>query len=140
MQAQITARSTSVSRPSCCSQVPCERNQTNSWLCACQHSARLPVHIRKLGKFRDPKQVYCSDGTIPLFCDDDLRDSLLCLGKIPVIIPLPVQKHHHICILFDGAGFPKIRQHGPVIRTLLHRAGYLRQGHDRDIQLPGQSL
>ena len=49
-----------------------------------------------------------------------------------------VKEHYDIRILLDGAGFSQVGKLRPVIHSLFHRSGELRQHDDRALHLPGK--
>ena len=78
-------------------------------------------HIYKLRISWQPYQFNGSNRAISLLGDNDLCNIFLfCVFMIVII---PVQKHYHIGILFNGSGLSKIRKHGPCDRDAapLHR-------------------
>lgn len=91
--------------------------------------------IGKLGVFRQPCQLYGSDGTVSLFGYDDLRNTFI--RRIVIIIIITVDEHYHVGVLLDGSGLTQVRQHRAMIRSLLYSPTQLRQCQHRYGQLSG---
>ena len=66
---------------------------------------RIVLEASVLGKKREG---YRSGGAVTLFLDDDFRLPLHIL-VVFVIELFSVNEHDHVCILFNGAGFAKVR-------------------------------
>src|SRR3990172_740058 len=96
--------------------------------------SRVPVHER---------QVHFADGAVPLLPDDHLCDTpppaqtLSVVRALAFVVDLvTVDEEYHVCVLFDGAGFTEIGQHGTlVLAARLDRAVELREGDHRDVKL-----
>ena len=54
---------------------------------------------------------------------------------VVVVIVVPVKEHDDVGILLDGARFPQVGEHGPLIGAGLVGTGELAQAEHRDIQL-----
>ena len=61
----------------------------------------FPGKISEFCVVRQPCQIHCTNRTISLFSDDDLR-LIRCLCILIVII-ITINKHYHVGILLDGS-------------------------------------
>ena len=68
--------------------------------------------------------------------DDDFGD-VLPVGFLFVVV-LAVQEHDNVGVLFQGAGFPQIGEHGALDLPRFYAAGELGEGDDGDFEFPGQ--
>ena len=57
-------------------------------------------HIGKFGILGQPDEIYRANRAVSLLSNDNLRN--IFFRGIFVIIIVPVNKHHHICILLNG--------------------------------------
>src|SRR5688500_14844493 len=76
--------------------------------------------------------------TVTLLANDNLSDTLGI--TILVVELITIDQGHNVCILFNGAGFPQIRQLGTWRFALLHRPAQLGEGHNWYLQLFGQGF
>ena len=89
-----------------------------------------------------PEQFHVTDRPITLLGDDDLglpADPLPIL-VVGLVVLLAVDEHHHVGVLFDGAGFAKVIEPGPVVARHLRLPVELRQAEHRDVEFAGHPL
>ena len=122
-----------------------------------------PVEVVEAGEFALEVQFDGADRAVALFGDDDLGHIagvfqalfplFLFLHEVLVgfalvlrrLVPFQVvflaeNEHHHIGVLFDGAGLPEVGQLRAFVVALLDGARQLRQGQYRHFQFLGQGL
>src|SRR5690554_4747922 len=94
-------------------------------------SVVLMNHVKpcEFGVLTKPGHFHSPHRAVSLLCDNTFRNVLLFC--ILIIILISVEEHDKVCILLYGAGFSKVRQHGPMVCTLFWGSGELRKGNDR---------
>src|SRR5256885_8019162 len=78
-----------------------------------------------------------ADGSIAVLGDLGLDELHLALG---VLLAVPIQEDHDVRVLLDGTRLAKVGEPRFSRASLLHAAGQLRDGDDRDLELPSQLL
>src|SRR5574341_2085648 len=85
-------------------------------------------------------------GTVAVLGQDDLRilrrvalDRLVAVLFLPLLAPdvrgLPVDEHHHVCVLLDAARLAQIAELRDIVSPRLRRTGQLRAGHNRYVEV-----
>src|ERR1019366_1129878 len=98
-----------------------------------------PGHVVEAGVVPDEGQPLHTGGTVAVLGHDDLRGAL-ALGRFGVVDLVPVDEHHHVGVLLDGAGLSQVGQHRALVLALLQPAGQLGQCHHRHLEPAGEDL
>ena len=89
---------------------------------------RPPVHLGEEGVGPEEDQVDGGERALALLGDDEL--DLLGVARrsgLLVLLLLPVEEHHDVGVLLDGARLAQVGEHGGLALALLHAAVELRQ-------------
>src|SRR5690625_213738 len=104
--------------------------------------ARLPVisgrKIAESNRSAIPGNLHRAGIAVPVFADMDLCQAFL--RRIVVIDLIAVHQQDLIRLLLNIARVFHLTDPGPLVRTALHAAVYLRQGDDGNIQIARQRL
>src|ERR1700761_5341693 len=100
----------------------------------------LPGIVGELGVLLLEGQDDLADGAVAVLGDDDVGLALP-LGVLVVVL-VAVDEHDQVGVLLNLAGLTQVRQDRllVVLASLLDGAAELREGDDRDVELPGQPL